>query len=66
MGNVDFADVRAIMENAGSFLMGLGIATGKLSGSIFADFFLFTKCFIDLKKGAKEVQEKNEDRANTG
>ncbi|KAI7980366.1 Meiosis-specific protein ASY1 [Camellia lanceoleosa] len=33
--NVDFADVRAIMENA------------------------------DLKKGAKEVQEKNEDRANT-
>ncbi|CAL5430754.1 unnamed protein product [Camellia sinensis] len=34
--NVDFADVRAIMENA------------------------------DLKKGAKEAQEKNEDRANTG
>ncbi|XP_028102600.1 uncharacterized protein LOC114301836 [Camellia sinensis] len=27
--NVDFADVRAIMENAGSFLMGIGIATGK-------------------------------------
>lgn len=27
--NVDFADVRAIMANAGSSLMGIGIATGK-------------------------------------
>ncbi|XP_058196514.1 cell division protein FtsZ homolog 2-1, chloroplastic-like [Rhododendron vialii] len=27
--NVDFADVRAIMENAGSSLMGIGTATGK-------------------------------------
>lgn len=26
--NVDFADVRAIMENAGSSLMGIGTATG--------------------------------------
>ncbi|KAI8524338.1 hypothetical protein RHMOL_Rhmol13G0142800 [Rhododendron molle] len=29
--NVDFADVRAIMENAGSSLMGIGTATGKES-----------------------------------
>lgn len=28
--NVDFADVRAIMANAGSSLMGIGTATGKL------------------------------------
>lgn len=27
--NVDFADVRAVMANAGSSLMGIGIATGK-------------------------------------
>ncbi|XP_058736183.1 cell division protein FtsZ homolog 2-2, chloroplastic-like isoform X4 [Vicia villosa] len=27
--NVDFADVRAIMANAGSSLMGIGTATGK-------------------------------------
>ncbi|KAJ4793693.1 hypothetical protein LUZ62_044939 [Rhynchospora pubera] len=27
--NVDFADVRTIMQNAGSSLMGIGIATGK-------------------------------------
>lgn len=26
--NVDFADVRAIMANAGSSLMGIGTATG--------------------------------------
>lgn len=29
--NVDFADVRAIMANAGSSLMGIGTATGKLT-----------------------------------
>lgn len=29
--NVDFADVRAIMENAGSSLMGIGTATGKVN-----------------------------------
>ena len=28
--NVDFADVRAIMADAGSSLMGIGTATGKL------------------------------------
>lgn len=27
---MDFADVRAIMANAGSSLMGIGTATGKL------------------------------------
>lgn len=30
MVNVDFADVRAIMANAGSALMGIGTATGIL------------------------------------
>lgn len=34
--NVDFADVRAIMENAGSSLMGIGTATGT---SIMHNFF---------------------------
>jgi cell division GTPase FtsZ len=29
--NVDFADVRAIMQNAGSSLMGIGTATGIIS-----------------------------------
>lgn len=29
--NVDFADVRAIMANAGSSLMGIGTATGKFT-----------------------------------
>lgn len=33
--NVDFADVRAIMANAGSSLMGIGTATGK-SGVFFS------------------------------
>jgi cell division protein FtsZ len=28
MVNVDFADIRAIMANAGSSLMGIGTATG--------------------------------------
>ncbi|CAL5343115.1 unnamed protein product [Camellia sinensis] len=29
LANVDFADMRAIMENAGSSLIGIGTATGK-------------------------------------
>lgn len=29
--NVDFADVRAIMADAGSSLMGIGTATGKFT-----------------------------------
>jgi hypothetical protein len=36
--NVDFADVRAIMANAGSSLMGIGIATGNCSCT--------SECFI--------------------
>ncbi|KAK4377749.1 hypothetical protein RND71_004045 [Anisodus tanguticus] len=32
--NVDFADVRAIMANAGSSLMGIGTATGNISKSV--------------------------------
>jgi cell division GTPase FtsZ len=46
--NVDFADVRAIMENAGSSLMGIGTATGtevislKVKSILFIlPFFLF-------------------------
>ena len=43
--NVDFADVRAIMANAGSSLMGIGTATGTLSSAIFP--FLST-CLLFL------------------
>lgn len=35
---MDFADVRAIMANAGSSLMGIGTATGNIS-SYFAYYF---------------------------
>jgi hypothetical protein len=34
--NVDFADVRAIMQNAGSSLMGIGTATGIIFGIFFS------------------------------
>lgn len=34
--NVDFADIRAIMENAGSALMGIGIASGDDRASVAA------------------------------
>ena len=34
--NVDFADVRAIMENAGSSLMGIGTATGKFKNTLLS------------------------------
>ena len=27
-GNIDFADIRTVLENAGSALMGIGTATG--------------------------------------
>jgi cell division GTPase FtsZ len=33
--NVDFADVRAIMKDAGSSLMGIGTATGKFKNCNF-------------------------------
>jgi cell division GTPase FtsZ len=38
--NVDFADVRAIMQNAGSSLMGIGTATGITLGINF--YFIST------------------------
>lgn len=38
--NVDFADVRAIMQNAGSSLMGIGTATGITSEISFWCFFV--------------------------
>lgn len=34
--NVDFADVRAVMQNAGSALMGIGIATGEKRAELAA------------------------------
>jgi len=42
--NVDFADVRAIMANAGSSLMGIGTATGKFRK-------LFFNCGLSLFVG---------------
>jgi len=41
---VDFADVRAIMANAGSSLMGIGTATGKFRK-------LFFNCGLSLFVG---------------
>lgn len=37
--NVDFADVRAIMQNAGSSLMGIGTATGIAFGQVLSMYF---------------------------
>ena len=36
--NVDFADVRAIMADAGSPLMGIGTATGNLITNFYTSF----------------------------
>lgn len=37
--NVDFADVRAIMANAGSSLMGIGTATGIVKSQFNSGFY---------------------------
>ncbi len=29
IGNIDFADIRAVLENSGSALMGIGFGTGE-------------------------------------
>lgn len=43
--NVDFADVRAIMANAGSSLMGIGTATGNIQLSYLKVFDFFQRLF---------------------
>ena len=47
--NVDFADVRAIMANAGSSLMGIGTATGNTI-KFFLVSRIFNICLIPKKK----------------
>lgn len=45
--NVDFADVRAIMANAGSSLMGIGTATGKRKTN---NFFQVSEYYLSYPK----------------
>ena len=40
--NVDFADVRTIMTDAGSSLMGIGTASGYVSYSVYLSTFIDT------------------------
>lgn len=42
--NVDFADVRAIMANAGSSLMGIGTATGNFKLILTRKFRIKISC----------------------
>lgn len=44
---MDFADVRAIMANAGSSLMGIGTATGKFR-KLFYQLWAITSCWYGL------------------
>jgi cell division protein FtsZ len=54
--NVDFADVRTIMLNAGEALMGTGIATGENRGEIAARMALHSPMLEDITiEGARGV-----------
>jgi cell division protein FtsZ len=53
--NVDFADIRAIMENAGSALMGIGIASGENRASVAAHAAVSSPLLEISINGAKGV-----------
>lgn len=53
--NVDFADVRAVMQNAGSALMGIGIATGDKRAEIAAKAAISSPLLEVSIHGAKGV-----------
>jgi cell division protein FtsZ len=53
--NVDFADIRAVMENAGSALMGIGIASGEGRAAIAAKAAVSSPLLELSINGAKGV-----------
>lgn len=53
--NVDFADVRTIMQNAGSALMGIGIGTGKTRAEEAAKAAIFSPLLDESIEGATGV-----------
>jgi cell division protein FtsZ len=53
--NVDFADIRAIMENAGSALMGIGTASGENRASVAAHAAVSSPLLEISINGAKGV-----------
>ena len=53
--NVDFADVRAVMQNAGSALMGIGTAVGDKRAEIAARAAINSPLFDVSVHGAKGV-----------
>ncbi len=54
--NVDFADVKTVMQNAGQALMGTGIATGPDRGEIAAKMALHSPMLEDISvEGARGV-----------
>ncbi len=53
--NVDFADIRAVMENAGSALMGIGIASGENRASVAAHMAVSSPLLEISINGAKGV-----------
>lgn len=53
--NVDFADIRAVMENAGSALMGIGIASGENRAQIAAQAAVSSPLLEISINGAKGV-----------
>jgi len=53
--NVDFADVRAVMQNAGSALMGIGVATGDKRAEIAAKAAISSPLLEVSIHGAKGV-----------
>lgn len=57
MVNVDFADVRAVMADAGSSLMGIGTATGNTVTTMFIVFtsqihFFGSLCIYSVRASA--------------
>ena len=55
VGNIDFADIRAVLENAGSALMGVGTASGE-NRSVEAAKMAISSTLIDVSiHGAKGV-----------
>lgn len=53
--NVDFADIRAVMENAGSALMGIGIASGENRAAVAAKSAVSSPLLELSINGAKGV-----------
>ena len=53
--NVDFADIRAVMENAGSALMGIGIASGENRAQVAAKMAVSSPLLELSINGAKGV-----------